>query len=47
MAATMTNRVRNFAQDEDGALIVLALIFFLLMTMMGGVAIDIIKYGKV
>jgi hypothetical protein len=44
MAATMTNRMRNFAQDEDGALIVLALIFFLLMTMMGGVAIDIIKY---
>jgi len=36
--------LRRFAKDEDGALIVFALILFTLMIMMGGIAVDIIKY---
>ena len=47
MAARPAPRVlahlAGFARKEDGALIILALFFFVLMAMMGGVAIDLMK----
>ncbi|MDZ4309330.1 MAG: pilus assembly protein TadG-related protein [Cypionkella sp.] len=38
---------QKFRRDEDGALIIFALVLFLLMAMMGGVAIDIMRYETV
>lgn len=37
-------RVRLFRHDEDGALIIFGLIFFVLMLMMGGFAIDFMRF---
>ncbi len=34
----------RFARREDGGMIVLSLIFFLLMVMMGGMAVDLMRY---
>ena len=44
MAALMTKALRVYAKAEDGALIVFALFLFVLMAMMGGVAIDVLRY---
>lgn len=35
---------RRFGQDETGSLALLALFFFMLMVMMGGVAVDLMRY---
>jgi hypothetical protein len=43
-AALMTKALRVYAKAEDGALIVFALFLFVLMAMMGGVAIDVLRY---
>ena len=34
----------RFARDEDGSIIVFALILFVLMVMLGGMAVDIMRY---
>lgn len=44
MAAPMTPRIEAFAKKEDGALIIFAMFLFVLMAMMGGVALDLMKY---
>lgn len=44
MAARLLRPFKAFAQREDGTLMVFALMLFVLMAMMGGVAIDIMKY---
>lgn len=42
-AAAIKARAQAFQRDEDGALIVFALILFTLMVMMGGLALDLMK----
>ncbi len=42
----VVNRSQRFHRDEDGALIIFALVLFLLMAMMGGVAIDLMRYER-
>lgn len=44
MAAPMSPRIETFAKKEDGALIIFAMFLFVLMAMMGGVALDLMKY---
>lgn len=44
MAALMTKALRAYAKAEEGALIVFALFLFVLMAMMGGIAIDLQRY---
>jgi hypothetical protein len=41
--AALLDRGKRFQRDEDGALIVFALILFSLMIMMGGLAVDLMK----
>ena len=43
----LVNRCQQFRRDEDGSLIILALVLFLLMAMMGGIAIDVMRYETV
>jgi Flp pilus assembly protein TadG len=40
----LSRRMTRFARDEDGTLIVFALLLFTLMIMMGGLAIDLMRY---
>ena len=47
MAASMTKKMRIFAKAEEGSLILFSLFLFVLMAMMGGMAIDFIKYETV
>ena len=35
---------KRFAKDEDGAVLVFALVLFLVMVMMGGLAVDLMRY---
>ena len=41
---SVQDRVRRFQDDQSGALLVFALILFTLMAMMGGVALDLMRY---
>ncbi|GLS86975.1 hypothetical protein GCM10010873_19490 [Cypionkella aquatica] len=43
----LLNAALRFRRDEDGALIIFGLVLFLLMAMMGGVAIDVMRYEAV
>lgn len=38
--------LRNIAQDEDGSMLVFGMIIFVVMTMMGGLAIDLMRYEQ-
>ena len=40
----LVNRSQRFQRDEDGSLIIFALVLFLLMAMMGGFAVDLMRY---
>ena len=42
----LVNRSQQFRRDEDGALIIFALVLFLLMAMMGGFAVDMMRYEQ-
>jgi Flp pilus assembly protein TadG len=42
----LMNRFAQFRSDESGAIIVFTLILFLLMVMMGGVAVDVMRYEQ-
>ena len=42
--ARVFNRVRAFGRDEDGAIMVLTLFFFLIMITAAGIAIDMMRY---
>ena len=44
MISLLTQRTRVFARAEEGALIIFSLFLFVLMAVMGGVAIDIMRY---
>lgn len=44
MMRNLVNRSQQFRRDEDGALIIFALVLFLLMAMMGGFAVDLMRY---
>ncbi|MDB5664972.1 TadE/TadG family type IV pilus assembly protein [Cypionkella sp.] len=44
LRGVLLNRIRRFRSEEDGALIILALVLFMLMAMMGGVAVDLMRY---
>ena len=37
-------RLARFRREEDGALIIFALVLFILMTMMGGIAVDLMRF---
>ena len=41
---TLRGKARGFQRDEDGALIIFGLMFFILMVMMGGLAVDLMRY---
>ncbi|TXI01426.1 MAG: hypothetical protein E6Q73_07170 [Pseudorhodobacter sp.] len=43
MAARIAPKLSKFRTEEDGALIIFALFLFLLMAMMGGIAVDFMK----
>jgi hypothetical protein len=43
MAARIFSRLRSFRDAQDGALIIFALFLFVLMAIMGGIAIDLMK----
>jgi Flp pilus assembly protein TadG len=38
--------LRSFGRDEDGSLMVFGLVLFVLMSMMGGLAVDLIRYEQ-
>ena len=40
----LSNRLMRFRRDDDGALIIFALVLFVLMTAMGGIAVDLMRY---
>ncbi|MDT8856534.1 VWA domain-containing protein [Paracoccaceae bacterium Fryx2] len=42
-----SGRLKRFGRDEDGALIVFSLFLFVLMSMLGGLAIDLMHYEKI
>jgi Putative Flp pilus-assembly TadE/G-like len=44
---TLVNLARRFRREEDGGLIMLGLFLFVLMVMIGGVAIDLMRYEKI
>ena len=44
MAAQLSLRIRTFHKAEDGTLVIFALVLFVLMAMMGGIAVDVMKY---
>lgn len=39
-------KIRQFTKSEDGSLLILSLILFLLMAMMGGLAVDLMRYEQ-
>ncbi len=41
---SVMSRLRMFGRDENGSLIVFSLILFVLMAMMGGIAVDLMRY---
>jgi Flp pilus assembly protein TadG len=43
----LVNLTRRFRREEDGGLIILGLFLFVLMVMIGGVAIDLMRYEKI
>ncbi len=43
---SLVNLTRRFRREEDGGLIMLGLFLFVLMVMIGGVAIDLMRYEK-
>lgn len=43
----LVKKIRKFERDESGALIFFTLALFLLMVMMGGVAIDVMRYETI
>lgn len=43
---SLVNLIRRFRREEDGGLIMLGLFLFVLMVMIGGVAIDLMRYEK-
>ena len=43
MCAAKNARLKTFGKEEDGALIIFALFLFVLMALMGGVALDLMK----
>jgi len=45
--AKMVSQFRRFHRDETGALIIFTLMLFVLMLMMGGVAIDVMRYENI
>jgi Flp pilus assembly protein TadG len=45
-SAKQSNHVAVFARDEDGSLIIFGLILTLLMAMMGGIAVDLMRYEE-
>lgn len=47
MTRNLVNFSQRFRREEDGSLIIFALVLFLLMAMMGGVAIDVMRYETV
>lgn len=44
MAAQLSLLIRTFRKAEDGTLVIFALVLFVLMAMMGGIAVDVMKY---
>lgn len=42
----LINHSQRFQRDEDGSLIIFALVLFLLMAMMGGFAVDMMRYEQ-
>lgn len=44
MLVFMPRKIRVFAKAEDGTLIIFSLFLFVLMAMMGGIAIDVMRY---
>ena len=46
-ARRLIRKSRSFGSDETGALLVFALFLFVLMTMMGGFAVDLMRYERV
>ncbi|MEO8241687.1 MAG: TadE/TadG family type IV pilus assembly protein [bacterium] len=44
MLNATSHHVRRFRRDEDGALIIFALMLFVLMVMMGGFVVDLMRY---
>lgn len=47
MMRNLVNHSQKFRREEDGALLFLALVLFLLMTMMGGIAMDVMHQETV
>jgi len=46
LTRNLVNYSQRFQRDEDGGLIIFALVLFLLMAMMGGFAIDMMRYEQ-
>ena len=44
MIRLFTNHLSRFRRSEDGALIIFGLVLFMLMAMMGGLAVDLMRY---
>lgn len=44
LAQILVNKIRAFHRDESGALIIFTLVLFMLMVMMGGVAVDVMRH---
>ena len=44
MQRKFMNARKRFAKEEDGAVLVFALVLFVLMVMMGGLAVDLMRY---
>ncbi|MEL7025714.1 MAG: pilus assembly protein TadG-related protein, partial [Pseudomonadota bacterium] len=42
--ASLRNSTRLFARDEEGSFVIFALFIFIVMIMIGGLAIDIMRY---
>lgn len=47
IAQFLVKKIRRFERDESGALIIFTLILFFLMVMMGGVAVDVMRYETI
>jgi len=46
MLSALRHQTRRFRRDEDGALVIFALMLFVLMAMMGGFAIDLMRHEE-
>ncbi|QCO57400.1 hypothetical protein EOK75_16930 (plasmid) [Pseudorhodobacter turbinis] len=42
----MRGRLRSFKRREDGALLIFGIVLFVLMTMLGGLAVDLMRYEQ-